>query len=573
MTDGQPPHTTPEHPGRQPAEPEEAERDPFERHVQALKRLAQHPDPYLVQTSPDFDPAELELQRLDHPLPQATFGDVGLAARVVGAPSFPTTLLILPYDLRGLRGVDAPSVRVFRLDEDAGRLRPVWRSGVNTAFGYAWAEIGKAGLYAALGLPRDLLLREALRAVARQRRFADDDSPEALQAIVRSAFAPFLELPVQALQQLRRELAQLELQTSARTFSPDETQAAHGAHAVPWPLPDDLTVSQFRQRLRQLEPPAAGFPEEELFFPPEILDDPEPPWPLPLPRPAPRPLPLPHWPWPPPWPVPRPVPWPPPWLCWFLSRAWRMYHHDERHSGHASGCSAITSTSVGGMTLRLSVPVDGPVITIPTVVKGKVYVGSSDAAGAGGTLYKIDLGSGTVEHTFSVPPRLPAYSQGIGGSPAVVGGKVYFTAIPGRVYCFDAATGDVVWLFCTNKFPGVADNQPNVIPNSAVGISPLPAPFTAHPDPAEVGVSVWSSCAYDAVLDRIYVGTGNALFGDFNPLPDAPYGSGVLALAAATGTFQGFFEPAAADCYRPDDTDVDVCGSPTVFARGGARLV
>src|SRR6266508_3419437 len=487
MTDGQPPHTTPEHPGRQPAEPEEAERDPFERHVQALKRLAQHPDPYLVQTSPDFDPAELELQRLDHPLPQATFGDVGLAARVVGAPSFPTTLLILPYDLRGLRGVDAPSVRVFRLDEDAGRLRPVWRSGVNTAFGYAWAEIGKAGLYAALGLPRDLLLREALRAVARQRRFADDDSPEALQAIVRSAFAPFLELPVQALQQLRRELAQLELQTSARTFSPDETQAAHGAHAVPRPLP--------------------------------------------------------HWPWPPPWPVPRPVPWPPPWLCWFLSRDWRMYHHDERHSGHASGCSAITSTSVGGMTLRLSVPVDGPVITIPTVVKGKVYVGSSDAAGAGGTLYKIDLGSGTVEHTFSVPQRFPAYSQGIGGSPAVVGGKVYFTAIPGRVYCLDAATfallwsvdlrnpdpahnqpvqnvswtdswtsplvvngkvyvgcgegeggafgfvycldattGDVVWLFCTNKFPGVADNQPNVIPNSAVGISPLPAPFTAHPD-------------------------------------------------------------------------------------------
>src|SRR6266545_1162335 len=131
MTDGQPPHTTPEHPGRQPAEPEEAERDPFERHVQALKRLAQHPDPYLVQTSPDFDPAELELQRLDHPLPQATFGDVGLAARVVGAPSFPTTLLILPYDLRGLRGVDAPSVRVFRLDEDAGRLRPVWRSGAS----------------------------------------------------------------------------------------------------------------------------------------------------------------------------------------------------------------------------------------------------------------------------------------------------------------------------------------------------------------------------------------------------------------------------------------------------------
>ncbi|HEY3036495.1 MAG TPA: PQQ-binding-like beta-propeller repeat protein, partial [Streptosporangiaceae bacterium] len=381
---------------------------------------------------------------------------------------------------------------------------------------------------------------------------------------------------------------------------------------------------------RQLEPPAAGFPEEELFFAPDILDDPEPPWPLPLPRPAPWPLPLPRWPWPPPW----PIPWPPPWLCWFLSRDWRMYHHDDRHSGHASGCSAITSTSVGGMTLRLSVPVDGPVITIPTIVQGKIYVGSSDAAGAGGTLYKIDLATGTVEHTFSVPQRFPAYSQGIGGSPAVVGGRVYFTAIPGWVYCLDAATfallwsvdlrnpdpahnqpvqnqswtdswssplvvggkvyvgcgegegqafgfvycldattGNVVWLFCTNKFPAVTDNQPNVIPNSAVGISPLPAPFTAHADPTEVGVSIWSSCAYDATLNRIYVGTGNSLSGDFNPLPDAPYGSGMLALDAATGAFQGFFEPAAADCYRPDDTDVDVCGSPTVFARGGTRVV
>ena len=637
MADGRPPgaegsHAGPVEPGR--AAGEQAERDPFERHVQALKRLAEHPDPYLVQASPDFDPADLELQPPDEPLPQATFGDIGLAAKVGGASSFPATLLILPYDLRGLRGVDALSVRVFRLDEDAGRLRPMWQSGINTAFGFVWAEIRRAGLYTALGLPRDLLLREALRAVARQRRFADDDSPETLRAIIRSAFAPLLELPVEALQQLRRELAQLELQTSARTFSPHETQAAHGAHALPWPLPDDLTVIQFRERLRRLEPPAAGFPEEELFFAPDTLDDPEPPWPLPLPRPAPWPLPLPMWPWPPPWPLPRPIPWPPAWLCWFLSRDWRMYHHDERHSGHASGCSAITSTSVGGMTLRLSVPVDGPVITIPTIVQGKIYVGSSDAAGVGGTLYKIDLASGTVEHTFSVPQRFPAYSQGIGGSPAVVGGKVYFTAIPGQVYCLDAATftllwsvdlrnpdpahnqpvqnqswtdsrssplvvggkvyvgcgegeggafgfvycldattGNVIWLFCTNKFPGLADNQPNVIPTSAVGISPLPAPFTAHADPAEVGVSIWSSCAYDAALDRIYVGTGNALSGDFNPLPDAPYGSGVLALDAATGAFQGFFEPAAADCYRQDDTDVDICGSPTVFARGGARVV
>jgi glucose dehydrogenase len=79
--------------------------------------------------------------------------------------------------------------------------------------------------------------------------------------------------------------------------------------------------------------------------------------------------------------------------------------------------------------------------------------------------------------------------------------------------------------------------------------------------------------AYDWALDRVYVGSGNAQIGDFQPMPDALYGSGVLALDASTGQFRGFFQPSAADCYRPDDTDVDICGSPTVFVRGTQRLV
>src|SRR5262249_35458010 len=159
--------------------------------------------------------------------------------------------------------------------------------------------------------------------------------------------------------------------------------------------------------------------------------------PDPVPEPVPRPLP--PWPWPFP-PLPRPFPWPLPlpwpWFCRFFSRNWWMYHHDERHSGHASGCSSITSTNVGTMTLHRTVALDGPVITIPSVVQGKIYVGTGNRPGGGGTLYKIDLLSGTIDLHYDTPAGA-GYYPGIGGSPAVVAGKVYFTALPGMVYCLD----------------------------------------------------------------------------------------------------------------------------------------
>jgi outer membrane protein assembly factor BamB len=78
-------------------------------------------------------------------------------------------------------------------------------------------------------------------------------------------------------------------------------------------------------------------------------------------------------------------------------------------------------------------------------VYGRIYVGSSDAAATGGTTYRIELATGTVEHTYSVPTHFPAYSQGIGASPAVVNGKVGFTALPGIVYCLDAGSFGLLW--------------------------------------------------------------------------------------------------------------------------------
>jgi outer membrane protein assembly factor BamB len=144
------------------------------------------------------------------------------------------------------------------------------------------------------------------------------------------------------------------------------------------------------------------------------------------------------------------------------------------------------------------------------------------------------------------------------------------------VYCLDASTGRVIWLFCTNKFSDAADNSPNVIPNSAAGVTPLTSGFSQQADPPRKGVSVWSSCAYDQALNRIYVGTGNVLPEDPNnpnPLPDPYYGSGVLALDADTGAFRGFFQPAPSDSYQPTDLDVDVPASPLLFTRSDEKRV
>jgi PQQ-like domain len=72
-------------------------------------------------------------------------------------------------------------------------------------------------------------------------------------------------------------------------------------------------------------------------------------------------------------------------------------------------------------------------------------------------------------------------------------------------------------------------------------------------------------------IDRVFVGTGNAI--PDTPLPDAKYGSGLLALDATTGSFKGFFQPSAAGCYRPDDDDADVPCPPTLFSRPGQDVV
>jgi outer membrane protein assembly factor BamB len=613
---------------------------------------------------------KLDLASAESPLAEVTLGDLGIAAEISGAKTeaafeeaIPPSTLGLPFSDEEMAGIDAATVRMFRVDEDSGRLKPVWHSGVNDEMGFAWSRVHRPGRYMPIGLPRDRLLQQILREMARARRLAGDDlAHEAWQAAHR-AWAVLTEPPIDVVEELREFLARVEVQTGRGLpqLKPHEIRFRQGYHIAPFPLPKDRSLEEFRIYLNQIAEANKGFairfPEEELFYPPDPLPD------VPWHRPG----------------VQRPgddIDWREAeqlriWEYVDLSQVlpflfpmdWWMYQHDLRHTGAASGLSGIRSTTVNRMELNAIAPVDGPVITKPVIVDGKVYVGSGkEILGKGGTLFKIDLATGYVEGQFQTSGNAQFKGvRGIGGSPAVVGGRVYFTGVHGKVYCLDAATmnnqripppalwitdlkspsrfqnqpirqsagdswssplvvngkvyvgcgqgehkdtygfifcldaetGRVLWLFCTSKFCNRTrsglENRPNVIPASVAVSAPLPqwakdAGFTLHNDSnaanRETGCSVWSSCAYDRVLNRIYVGTGNSQYRNAKnhevkgtTLPDEWYGSGLISLDADTGEFCAFFQPGQDDSYRPTEGDLDVSGSPTIFFRNGQRVL
>jgi hypothetical protein len=125
------------------------------------------------------------------------------------------------------------------------------------------------------------------------------------------------------------------------------------------------------------------------------------------------------------------------------AKDWPMYHHDAQHSGRVE-CSDINSSNIA--TLKAAYPaltLNGDIISVPAVVAGKIYVGTSipvsiaDNQPGGGTLYRIDLATGNIERTFSfVTPAHQGSGQGETGiacTPAVIGRNVYFSALDGNI--------------------------------------------------------------------------------------------------------------------------------------------
>jgi outer membrane protein assembly factor BamB len=335
---------------------------------------------------------------------------------------------------------------------------------------------------------------------------------------------------------------------------------------------------------------------------------------------------------------------------------WWMYHGDAAHTGRVGpehsriDAAALRSGHFGVLhTLNLG----GPVLSVPAVCDGFVYVGVANtpsvAHALGGRLHKIELQSGQIVATFGwtidILERDTHGFCGMGTTPAVSAGRVYFVGfnaklycldandlhvvwttdlrnrdlahnqpvqtfdpgtdpsnenppaagwssplvVNGRVYvgigegenpslysfvfCLDAHTGDVIWIFCTNQFACGQVNAPNMLPRSVLrDLIPPPAPFTVRVGtPVTLGCSVWGSIAHDTQLDRLYCPVGNGV--PDGPVPTPGWSNGLLSLDAKTGQFVAFFQIPPESNYRESDIDVDVGASPTLYTRPDGRRV
>ena len=348
---------------------------------------------------------------------------------------------------------------------------------------------------------------------------------------------------------------------------------------------------------------------------------------------------------------------------------WWMYHGDPEHTGYVSD-SDLNSSNVAPATFTLlhSLQLGGPVLSVPAVTDGFIYVGLANSqqaeGGNGGALHKIDIQTGTIVNTYSwnlgSDPRDAHSFTGMGSTPAVINGRVYFGAFNGRfycldqetlteiwftdlrqedilhnqpitnmagvdmgappaviwsspvvsadgtkvyvgcgegenpqlfsfVFCLDAMTGIVRWIFCTNQFSDNQDNQPNSLPTPVL-LGTVPAEFTSVGNPpVSMGCSVWGAIAYDKDLNRIYCSTGNqqpepnsgwswsgppARIPKFvSELPWPGYPNGVISLDAETGEFKAFFQVPPESNYRPSDSDVDLGGASVLFELNGQKVV
>jgi outer membrane protein assembly factor BamB len=108
------------------------------------------------------------------------------------------------------------------------------------------------------------------------------------------------------------------------------------------------------------------------------------------------------------------------------SKSWPMWRRNPEHT-------ATGQSGPANLNLRWKFTTSGGVTSSPSVVDGRVYVGSQDK-----NIYALDARSGRLLWKFATGFRVKS-------SPAVFDGKVYIGPDDGYVYCLDAYNGRVIW--------------------------------------------------------------------------------------------------------------------------------
>ena len=123
-----------------------------------------------------------------------------------------------------------------------------------------------------------------------------------------------------------------------------------------------------------------------------------------------------------------------------LPSEWPMFQHDLTHTGYSTSWAPSTNETL--WTYTLGTRTNGKQ---PTIADGRVYFGAFDG------IYCLDATTSAFLWSYIISGTW----LGIFSAPAVADGRVYTGCNDGRVYCFNAVTGALIWntAVLTNYFP------------------------------------------------------------------------------------------------------------------------
>ena len=177
---------------------------------------------------------------------------------------------------------------------------------------------------------------------------------------------------------------------------------------------------------------------------------------------------------------------------------WWMYHGDQAHSGFATG-SHINSGNAHSLKLLHDIDIPGPVLSVPAIVDGYVYVGLANSHTAlnanGGQLLKIEAETGQIAAKFEWDIDASEGDShgfmGMGCTPAVINKQVFFSAFNGKLYCLNQADLTLRWV-TDLRHADLMHNQP------FTNVSPGAPPAAGWSSPV-VAMDVLNGCVYAGI--------------------------------------------------------------------------
>jgi outer membrane protein assembly factor BamB len=201
---------------------------------------------------------------------------------------------------------------------------------------------------------------------------------------------------------------------------------------------------------------------------------------------------------------------------------WPMFGYDPQNTA--------TSPTVGpkrSMSRAWSVGTDDAVQSAPTVVNGRIYVGSDD-----GNVYAVDQVDGESQWTFET-------GGSVSGAPAVADGTLYVGSADGTLYALDIAAQEMAWTYETGD--GI-EASPTVVDGTVFFGSD---DSYLHAVDADDGTATWTFETGGIITSTPAVSSGTVFVGSAD--------GRIYAVAADSGTERWSY-----------DTDNGVNSSPAV---------